>query len=140
MHAKRIGSHELPLPAQKTMDSAGFDLSAAEPATLYPGERLAIATGFAFKLPLGTCGQVWPRSGLAVNQGIDVLAGLIDADYTGEIKVVLINHGEDRVQINVGDRIAQLVVVPYLQGTVREVEELPLTERGAGGFGSTGMR
>lgn len=138
MNVQRIGKHELPLPRQQSMEAAGYDLCAAEPVTIYPGGRAAIATGFAFQIPAGMCGQVWPRSGMAVNRGIDTLAGLIDSDYRGEVKAVLINHGEDPVQIFAGDRIAQLVVVPCLQGIVREVEGLGATERGAGGFGSTG--
>lgn len=138
MNVQRIGKHELPLPRQQSMEAAGYDLCAAEPVTIYPGGRAAIATGFSFQIPAGMCGQVWPRSGMAVNKGIDTLAGLIDSDYRGEVKVVLINHGEDTVQIFAGDRIAQLVVVPYLQGIVREVGYLGSTERGAGGFGSTG--
>lgn len=138
MNVQRIGMHELPLPRQQSMEAAGYDLCASEPATIHPGARSAIPTGFAFQIPAGMCGLVWPRSGLAVNKGIDTLAGLIDSDYRGEVKAVLINHGEDPVQIFSGDRIAQLVVVPCLQGMVREVEDLGSTERGAGGFGSTG--
>ena len=138
MNVQRIGTHELPLPKQQSMGAAGYDLCAAEPVTIFPGERAAIPTGFAFQIPTGLCGQVWPRSGMAVNKGVDTLAGLIDSDYRGEVKAVLINHGEDPVQIFTGDRIAQLVVVPCLQGMVREVEDLVATERGAGCFGSTG--
>lgn len=139
LNVKRIGSHDLPHPAQKTLGAAGFDLSAARCATLYPGQRLVIPTGFAWQIPTGMAGFVWPRSGLAVKGGVDVLAGLIDSDYRGELGVVLINHGERPFEIKHGDRIAQLVIGIHLTATVHEVEELDATERGDGAYGHTGV-
>lgn len=138
MLIKRIGNHDLPLPKQETMEAAGYDLRAAKAATIYPMDRLAVPTGFAVQVPKGMVGHIWPRSGLAVKSGIDTLAGVIDSDFTGEIKAVLINHGSEPIHIRIGDRIAQLVVVPCYQMHMREVDELPGSERGEAGFGSTG--
>ena len=135
---QRIGAHDLPLPKQATEGAAGFDLQSADYVILYPGQRLAIPTGFAWAIPLGQVGMIRPRSGLAVRNGIDVLAGVIDADYRGEVAVVLINHGERPLDIEAGDRIAQMVVQPCMVGVTVECDELPSTERGHGGFGSTG--
>ena len=133
----------LPLPAVKTAASAGMDLAAAvsEPVVLAPGRRALIPTGFAIALPEGYEGQVRPRSGLAVNHGVTVLnaPGTIDADYRGEVKVPLINHGEEPFTVTRGMRIAQLVVAPVSAVDVRETDVLPDSDRGAGGFGSTGV-
>jgi dUTP pyrophosphatase len=133
----------LPLPAAKTAASAGLDLFAAvmEPVTLAPGARALIPTGVAIALPLGHEGQVRPRSGLAVEHGVTVLnaPGTVDADYRGEVKVPLINHGDRPFVVTRGMRIAQLVVAAVSAVAVVEVEELDTTERGAGGFGSTGI-
>ena len=101
---QRIGAHDLPLPNQATDGAAGFDLQSADYVILYPGQRLAIPTGFAWDIPLGQVGMIRPRSGLAVRNGADVLAGVIDADYRGEVAVVLINHGERPIYIEAGDR------------------------------------
>ena len=137
-------SADLPLPAYETAQAAGMDLRAAvlddAPLTLRPGERFAVPTGLAFALPPGFEGQVRPRSGLAFKSGITCLnsPGTIDADYRGEVKVILINHGPDDFVIRRGDRIAQLVIAPVVQATWDEVEDLEGTARGAGGFGSTG--
>lgn len=134
----------LPLPAYESAQAAGMDLRAAvpddAPLTLKPGARFAVPTGLAFALPEGFEGQVRPRSGLAAKQGVTCLntPGTIDADYRGEVKVILINLGEEDVHIRRGDRIAQLVIAPVVQGRWREVESLEETARGAGGFGSTG--
>ena len=134
----------LPLPAYETAQAAGMDLRAAvpddAPLTLKPGARFAVPTGLAFALPEGFEGQVRPRSGLAAKQGVTCLntPGTIDADYRGEVKVILINLGEEDVHIRRGDRIAQLVIAPVVQGRWQEVESLEETARGAGGFGSTG--
>ena len=134
----------LPLPAYETALAAGMDLRAAvpddEPAVLKPGARLAVPTGLAFALPAGFEGQVRPRSGLALKAGVTCLntPGTIDADYRGEVKVILINLGEEDFTIRRGDRIAQLVIAPVIQGAWREVGSLDETARGAGGFGSTG--
>ena len=134
----------LPLPAYETAQAAGMDLRAAvpehEPFILRPGARHAIPTGLAFALPAGFEGQVRPRSGLALKAGVTCLntPGTIDADYRGEVKVILINLGEADFAIRRGDRIAQLVVAPVIQAGWREVDSLEETARGAGGFGSTG--
>jgi dUTP pyrophosphatase len=134
----------LPLPAYETADAAGMDLRAAvaedRPLVLSPGQRAAIPTGLAIALPSGFEAQVRPRSGLALKNGVTALnsPGTIDADYRGEIKVILINHGQDGVTIRRGDRIAQIVVAPVIQAAWQVVESLDETARGAGGFGSTG--
>ncbi len=136
----------LPLPAYETDGAAGMDLRAAvpedEPLVLRPGSRFPVPTGLAFALPQGFEGQVRPRSGLAAKSGVTCLntPGTIDADYRGEVKVILINLGEEDVTIRRGDRIAQLVVAPVVQARWAEVESLEETARGAGGFGSTGGR
>jgi dUTP pyrophosphatase len=136
--------HDLPLPAYETAQAAGMDLRAAvpehEPLTLRPGSRFPVPTGLAFALPAGFEGQVRPRSGLAAKQGVTCLntPGTIDADYRGEVKVILINLGEEDVVIRRGERIAQLVIAPVVQAVWAEVDSLEETARGAGGFGSTG--
>ena len=130
------------VPRYMTAHAAGLDLAAAldEPIEIAPGKRAAIATGLAIKLPEGYEAQVRPRSGLAREHGITLVntPGTIDADYVGPIVVLLINHGEGAVRIEPGQRIAQLVVAPVVQAELCEVDELPATARGAGGFGSTG--
>ncbi len=132
----------LPLPVAATPGSAGLDLRAAiaGEALLAPGERTLVPTGFVVELPLGFEGQVRPRSGLALAHGVTLLnsPGTIDSDYRGEIGVILINLGREPFIIRRGERIAQLVVAPVAPVDVVEVEELPATERGAGGFGSSG--
>lgn len=132
----------LPAPAYETAGAAGMDLRAAEPATLKPGARALIPTGFAIALPDGYEAQVRPRSGLAVKHGVTVLnaPGTIDSDYRGEIKVPLINHGETDFVIARGDRIAQMVVAPVVRATWTAAETLDSTARGEGGFGSSGAR
>jgi dUTP pyrophosphatase len=130
------------LPRYATADAAGMDLSACldAPMTLAPGAFAAVPTGLAIALPKGHEGQVRPRSGLAAKHGITVLnsPGTIDADYRGEVKVLLVNHGPAPFVIESGMRIAQLVVAAYAAPTIVETESLDETERGAGGFGSTG--
>jgi dUTP pyrophosphatase len=134
----------LPLPAYETAQAAGMDLRAAvpddEPLTLRPGSRFPVPTGLAFALPPGFEGQVRPRSGLAFKHGVTCLntPGTVDADYRGEVKVILINLGEEDFVIRRGERIAQLVIAPVVQAVWAEVESLEGTARGAGGFGSTG--
>jgi dUTP pyrophosphatase len=134
----------LPLPAYETAQAAGMDLRAAvpedEPLVLRPGSRFPVPTGLAFALPPGFEGQVRPRSGLAFKHGITCLnsPGTVDADYRGEVKVILINLGEEDFVIRRGERIAQLVIAPVVQAAWAEVETLDETARGAGGFGSTG--
>ncbi len=133
---------DLPLPSYATSGSAGMDLMAAvtSPITLAAGERALIPTGIAIALPVGYEAQVRPRSGLALKQGITTLntPGTIDADYRGEIGVILINHGREDVVIERGMRIAQLVIASVVQGSWQVVASLDETARGAGGFGSTG--
>ncbi len=136
----------LDLPAYQTADAAGLDLVAAladdDPVTLAPGARALVPTGLAIALPAGTEAQVRPRSGLALKAGVTVLnaPGTIDADYRGEVKVLLVNLGGESATIRRGDRIAQMVIAPVLQADLALVAELPDTARGAGGFGSTGGR
>ena len=141
---KRLeGNEDLLIPKRMTEGSAGFDLQAAvaEPIVLAPGERQLIPTGFAMAMPIELEAQIRPRSGLAYKHGITCLnsPGTIDADYRGEVKVLLINHGQAPFIIERGERIAQMLfqVVPNV--TIVEADELPDTLRGAGGFGHTGV-
>jgi len=136
---KRIGNHTLPLPSYGSDGAAGLDLSTPEQVTILPGNWRVIQTGFAWRIWPGHAGHIRPRSGLAARLGLDVLAGLIDSDFRGEIKVLLINHGSHAVTLNAGDRIAQMVIQEYARMIPVEVEELTGTERGSGGFGSTGQ-
>ncbi|MGK2912495.1 MAG: dUTP diphosphatase [Sphingobium sp.] len=131
---------DLPLPAYATAGAAGMDIVAAEELDLAPGARHAVATGFAIAIPQGYEVQVRPRSGLALKHGITVpnTPGTIDSDYRGELKVIMINHGDTPFPIRRGDRIAQLVAAPVQQAYFTEVAELDDTARGTGGFGSTG--
>jgi len=134
----------LPLPAYQTTEAAGLDLMAAvpdgEPLTLSPGKYALVPTGLAIALPAGHEAQVRPRSGLAAKHGVTVLnsPGTIDADYRGEIKVILINHGAAPFVVKRGERIAQIVIAPVVQAALVPVAILSASERGAGGFGSTG--
>lgn len=132
----------LPLPAYATAGAAGMDLSSATNAeVVLPGSWAVIATGFSVEIPPGYEGQIRPRSGLAAKHGITVLnsPGTIDADFRGELKVVLVNHGTQSFILNRGDRIAQLVIAPVSRLRIEETEEpLSETDRGSGGFGSTG--
>lgn len=130
----------LPLPAYATSGAAGMDIVSAEQVTIAPGARLAVATGLAVAIPEGFEIQVRPRSGLALKHGISVpnTPGTIDSDYRGELKVILVNLGHEPFAIARGDRIAQLVLAPVVQAVWDEVADLDATERGEGGFGSTG--
>lgn len=138
-HAK-----DLALPEYETSSAAGMDIRAAleEPITLKPGERTLIPTGLQMALPEGYEAQIRPRSGLAIRNGITMLnsPGTIDADYRGEVKVIAINHGQEDFVVNHGDRIAQMVIAPVVQLPIKEVSELDETDRGEGGFGSTGIQ
>lgn len=135
----------LPLPAAQTAAAAGMDLVAAlaaeEPLVLAPRARAAVPTGLEMAIPPGYEGQVRPRSGLALKHGLTVAnaPGTVDADYRGEVKVLLVNLGEEPVTVRRGDRIAQLVVAPIAVAELVAVEELDKTGRGTGGFGSTGV-
>ena len=138
---KRLPNGEgLPAPAYATEHAAGLDVVAAEDVTLQPGERRAVPTGFAIAIPAGFEVQVRPRSGLALKHGITCLntPGTIDADYRGEVKVILANLGTAVVELARGERIAQLVPAPVQRAAFVEVEALDETARGEGGFGSTG--
>jgi dUTP pyrophosphatase len=134
----------LPLPAYQSAHAAGLDLLAAvpesEPVVLPPGKHALLPTGLAIALPKGFEAQVRPRSGLAAKHGVTVLnsPGTIDADYRGEIQVILINHGAEAFTIRRGERIAQMVIAPVVQATLVPVASLSATDRGSGGFGSTG--
>lgn len=141
---KRLPHGEgLDLPRYETALAAGCDVRAAvaEPLTLKPGERFMVPTGIAIAMPPGWEAQMRPRSGLAAKHGIACVnaPGTIDADYRGELKVILINHGNQDFIVNRGDRIGQMVFAPVFQAVFEEVEELGETERGVGGFGSTGV-
>jgi dUTP pyrophosphatase len=126
------------LPARGSEFAAGADLSCIEPFTLQPGERRLIPTGLAFEIPPGYYGRVAPRSGLAVRHGIDTLAGVIDADYRGECQVLLINLSDKPVSFEAGERIAQLIIERVAACDYVWADELNDTDRGTGGFGSTG--
>ena len=139
MHVTKLHP-DATIPTRGSEHAAGLDLYADHGDTINPGERALIGTGIAIALPLFTAGLIWPRSGLATKQGVDVLAGVVDADYRGEVRVALINHGAEPVDIEPGDRIAQLLIQPLAMVDVEEVDELPETVRGDGGFGHTGER
>ena len=136
-------AQDLPLPAYETNQAAGMDLRAAvtESRVVSPGERAMVPTGIRIALPPGTEAQIRPRSGLAIKHGISMInsPGTIDADYRGEINVLLINHGQNAFTINRGDRIAQMVIAPVYQADWNVVDTLDATERGEGGFGHTGV-
>ncbi|MBU7580283.1 MAG: dUTP diphosphatase [Porphyrobacter sp.] len=141
VQVKRLPHGEgLPLPAYATAGAAGMDVVSAEDVTLAPAARHAVATGLSMAIPEGYEIQVRPRSGLALKHGITVpnTPGTIDSDYRGELKVILINLGSEPFVIARGDRVAQLVLAPVVQAAWDEVAELDATERGEGGFGSTG--
>lgn len=136
----------LQLPAYETSGSAGMDIRAAvpegQPLSIRPGKRALVPTGFIFEIPPGYEVQVRPRSGLALKNGITCLntPGTVDSDYRGEVQVLLINHGDERFVVERGMRIAQLVVAPVVQAVVEERDLATVTDRGAGGFGSTGLQ
>lgn len=139
---RRVGEVEVPLPRYESADAAGVDLRAAlgEPLTIPAQERRFIPTGLAFAIPRGYEGQIRPRSGLALRHGISIVnsPGTIDADYRGEVGIVLINHGDAPFVVEPLARIAQLVFAPVATARLDLVEHLDVTERGAGGYGSTG--
>lgn len=137
LYVKRL-TPEATLPTFGSDLAIGLDLYASENCILYPGERSAIRTGIAIAVPVGYYGRVAPRSGLALNHGLDVLAGVIDADYRGEVKIILINLGDEKVSLKAGNRIAQLVLERADLFRVTEIDDLSVTDRGAKGYGSTG--
>lgn len=127
------------LPTRGSSEAAGLDLTSVESTIVEPGKRAIIATGLSCKLPIGTYLRIAPRSGLAAKYGIDVLAGVVDSDYRGEIKVILQNFGDEALVVSKGDRIAQGVLEIVAPAEVVEVADLDESERGADGFGSTGI-
>ena len=143
LQVKHVGDVRVPLPEYQTADSAGMDLRAAlaEPVTIPPGERRFVKTGLAVAIPSGHEGQVRPRSGLALRHGIGIVnaPGTIDADYRGEIGIVLVNFGSEPFVVEPLARIAQLVIAPVARAELVVVETLDETARGAGGYGSTGV-
>lgn len=126
------------LPEYGSEGAAGADLRASEALVIPPGGRAAVPTALHLELPPGHAGLVWPRSGLAVRHGIDTLAGVIDSDYRGEVKVVLVNHGDEPFAIAKGDRVAQLLIQRVERAAFRASDDIAETGRGSGGFGSTG--
>ena len=145
VRVKRLPHGEgLPLPSYQSAHAAGLDVVAGvpegQPVELKPGARALIPTGFALELPVGFEAQIRPRSGLAIKHGVTLLnsPGTVDADYRGELMVILVNHGREPFIVRRGDRIAQLVIAPVASVEIAAVEDLGATERGQGGFGSTG--
>jgi dUTP pyrophosphatase len=130
---------EADLPVRGSKGAAGYDLTSTEECTILPNRRAVVATGISVKVPEGTYGRIAPRSGLAVTHGIQVGAGVIDSDYTGELKVVLFNHNNKKYNIKPGFRIAQLILEQCVTPEVVEVDDLDTTDRGSNGFGSTGV-
>jgi dUTP pyrophosphatase len=141
---KKLENFKGALPAYETSHASGFDLRAqlSAPITLKPGERAMVPTGLSFEIPPGLEIQVRPRSGWAAKKGVTVVnsPGTVDADYRGEVKVALVNLGQEAMEIVDQDRIAQGVLCPVFQAELLETKELSSTDRGAGGFGSTGFR
>lgn len=139
LKVRKVSKHAI-LPKKSTPGSAGFDLYSIETKSLYPGHSHLYDTGLEMAIPEGYYGRIAPRSGLAFRHGIDVLGGVIDSDYRGVIKVILVNHGASLAKINQGDRIAQLILEKYASDAIiEEVTGLSTTTRGEGGFGSTGL-
>jgi dUTP pyrophosphatase len=134
----KLLSDKATLPSKANRFDAGFDLYASESVSIDPESRELIGTDIAVAIPNGHVGLIWPRSGLAVKQGIDVFAGVIDAEYRGEVKVCLYNSSNDIVELLEGDRIAQLLIQKVDNFFIRKVLELDDTDRGSGGFGSSG--
>lgn len=137
LYVKKLSSQAI-LPLRGSNDAAGYDLSSAVQAIVPARGRQLIATDLAIAVPPGTYGRVAPRSGLALKKGIDVGAGVIDADYRGSVGVILFNHSDEEFRIEPGDRIAQLILERIVTPPILEVEDLDATSRGEGGFGSTG--
>ena len=141
VEVKRLDPH-LPLPAYQRPGDAGLDLHAAEDVTIPPGERVVIGSGIAVAIPEGYVGLGTPRSGLAARNGLSIVnsPGIIDSGYRGEIKLILINHDpRETMEIKRGERVGQLVIVPFVSALLVERDELPPSERGTGGHGSTGV-
>ncbi len=133
-------SENAKIPTRGSDGAVGYDLTSTDGYVILPGKRAVVSTGISVQLPPGVYGRVAPRSGLAVKNGIQVGAGVVDPDYTGEIKVVLFNHDDNPFVVKPGYRVAQLVLEKCETPEVEEVMELDQTERGEGGFGSTGLK
>jgi dUTP pyrophosphatase len=145
MKIKIVNKSENEMPAYATQGAAGFDLRSNEEVTLMPGEIKLVPTGLFMEIPLGYEGQVRPRSGLSLKRGVTVLntPGTVDADYRGEVGVILINHSDKPQRLEKGERVAQMVIAKHETAeieVVQSVEELGTTDRGVGGFGSTGTK
>ena len=125
------------LPTRGSLESAGLDLYAAQHVTILPSQQEKVPLGIKFQVPEGTYGRIAPRSGLA-SKGIDVAAGVVDRDYTGEVQVILVNNSQSPFEVSKGDRVAQLIMEKCDYAEIRQVKQLPKTQRGNGGFGSTG--
>ncbi|MCH9735898.1 MAG: dUTP diphosphatase [Actinomycetia bacterium] len=138
LQIKRVGENNLPLPSRGTEESAGFDLSCSSGFSIGPGERKMIKTGFIWCIPSPFMGIIKSRSGLALKHGIDVKAGVIDSDFRGELRVIMQNQGSETMIFEGGDRIAQMVLVRVPPFELILIDEVDSTERGEGGFGSTG--
>jgi len=142
VRVRRVGNRGPPLdlPRYETEGSAGMDLRADEAFSLAPGERRLVPTGLAVEIPPGHEGSVRPRSGLAIRNGVGMVnaPGTVDSDYRGELQVILVNHGQEPVSFGRGERIAQMVIAPVVRAKLELVETLSGTDRGHGGFGSTG--
>ncbi len=133
-------SEDAILPKYATNQDAGCDLYGVENFILKPEERVSVKTGIKIEIPIGYYGRIAPRSGLAFKNGIDILAGVVDAGFRGEVCVVMINHGEEDFKIEKGNRIAQMIFEKIDQAEFEEVKDLSITERGNGGFGSSGIK
>lgn len=129
----------LELPQYAKQHDAGIDLRSSEEVVLQPGEKQVVGTGIKLAVPSNHVGLIWDRSGLAAKNSITTMAGVIDAGYRGEVKIILINHGSESFKIEKGMRIAQLLVQPIIIPDIQEVDDLEDTQRGAGGLGSTGL-
>lgn len=138
LKVKKLVSHAI-IPQRSTTGAVGYDLHSSEGYVILPGQRAVISTGLSFEFPPGVYGRVAPRSGLAVKHGLNVGAGVVDPDYTGEVKVVLFNHDKAPFVIKAGYRIAQIICERCECPEIEEVSEVTDTGRGAGGFGSTGQ-
>lgn len=143
MYIKRLTGYDIPAPVRETEGAAGYDLRCTHvggSVFIAPGERKLVDTGFAWEIPHSMVGLIRPRSGLACREGLHVMAGVVDSDYRGEVKVLMVNLGDKPIEIKTGDRIAQMVVVSHYGGELIEVDELTNASRGEGGFGSTGKK
>lgn len=138
---REAGGEDLPLPSYQTAGAAGMDVCAATDCVVERGQRMLVPTGFSIAVPAGYEAQLRPRSGLALKFGITLLntPGTIDSDYRGEVKIIVANFGAEDFVIRRGDRIAQMVIAPFERAAWIEVEELPPTQRGSGGFGHSGV-